>query len=305
MRPLLVPVPAGFDFERTVRSHGWYDLPPFSWDAAQRRLGRVFLLSSRRPVGTTVRATRRGLAVSPEAGTDLPENERAELARQVRSCFRLDEDLDAFHRAARRYPEFRWIAAAGAGRMLRAPTVFEDVIRMICTTNCSWSLTVVMITNLVEAFGAISPAGAVAFPAPAALAATTESLLRKEIRTGYRSPYLLELASHAASGRLDVEAWRTSTRSTTELYEELCGVKGIGPYAAGNLLKLLGRYEHLGLDSWVRARYAELHARGRKVSDRTIERRYRRYGEWRGLFFWLEMTRSWHERKFRRAEEEA
>jgi hypothetical protein len=41
----------------------------------------------------------------------------------------------------------------------------------------------------------------------------------------------------------------------------------------------------------VRQRYAELHARGRKVKDATIERAYARFGRWRGLFFWLEMTR--------------
>jgi hypothetical protein len=78
-------------------------------------------------------------------------------------------------------------------------------------------------------------------------------------------------------------------------------VKGIGPYAAGNLLKLVGRYDELGLDSWVRTQYARLHTRGRKVSDARITRHYKRYGTWRGLFFWLEMTRYWHDEKFARA----
>jgi len=76
-------------------------------------------------------------------------------------------------------------------------------------------------------------------------------------------------------------------------------VKGIGPYAAGNLLKLVGRYDYLGLDSWVRSKYFELHHDGSRVKDSTIERRYERYGRWRGLFFWLEMTRYWHDGKFR------
>ena len=52
------------------------------------------------------------------------------------------------------------------------------------------------------------------------------------------------------SGELDVEAWLTSPLSTAELIKEMRGVKGVGPYAAENLLKLLGRYDGLALDSW-------------------------------------------------------
>jgi 3-methyladenine DNA glycosylase/8-oxoguanine DNA glycosylase len=75
-------------------------------------------------------------------------------------------------------------------------------------------------------------------------------------------------------------------------------VKGIGPYAAGNLLKLVGRYEYLALDSWVRGRYYELHRRGRKVNDATIEKDYESFGKWRGLLLWFEMTRDWHKGSF-------
>jgi hypothetical protein len=32
---------------------------------------------------------------------------------------------------------------------------------------------------------------------------------------------------------------------------------------------------------------------GRKVSDATIERRFRRYGHYAGLAFWLYLTRDW------------
>ena len=74
-------------------------------------------------------------------------------------------------------------------------------------------------------------------------------------------------------------------------------VKGIGPYAAGNIMKLVGRYDYLGLDSWVRSQYYALHHKGRTVKDSTIERHYAGSGRWRGLFFWLEMTRHWHDEK--------
>ena len=50
------------------------------------------------------------------------------LAATVRHMFRLDEDLSGFYEVARADPELEW-AARGAGRMLRAPTVFEDVVK--------------------------------------------------------------------------------------------------------------------------------------------------------------------------------
>jgi N-glycosylase/DNA lyase len=183
--------------------------------------------------------------------------------------------------------------------LLRAPTIFEDAVKMICTTNCTWALTVQMVRALVARFGNTDSAHT-AFPHPAAIAGATEAILRKECSTGYRSRALLELATATASGRLPIESWRTTTIGTEELFEAMCTVRGIGPYAAGNLLRLAGRYEYLGLDSWVRKQWRTIHARGRAVSDARIERHYKPYGPWRGLLFWLEMTRDWHDEKFKR-----
>ena len=53
----------------------------------------------------------------------------------------------------------------------------------------------------------------------------------------------------------------------------------------------LGRYSRLILDSWSRPKYARLN--GRKASDKTIERRFRRYKQYAGLAFWLYVTRDW------------
>jgi N-glycosylase/DNA lyase len=55
---------------------------------------------------------------------------------------------------------------------------------------------------------------------------------------------------------------------------------------------LLGRYSRLVLDSWTRPKYARLLGR-RQISDASIQRRFRRYGEFAGLAFWLFLTRDW------------
>ncbi len=295
---LTIPTPANFSFWRTVYSHGWCALPPFVIDKENRVLRRSIELPSGRNVQTVVGASNSHLRVKIESQRLLSPRERSHIRSRLRECFRLDEDYSEFFSEARRFPQYRWIPRMRAGRLLRAPTVFEDVVKMICTTNCSWALTESMVGNLTAMLGEPLEGGGRSFPTPEAIASTTESFLRKKIRTGYRSPFLLELARKVSDGTLNLEAWRSSTLPTGELFEQILSVKGVGVYAAGNIMKLVGRYDYLGLDSWVRKKFSELHKNGRTVSDRTIEKHYQPLGKWKGLFFWLEMTRDWYEEKF-------
>ena len=82
-----------------------------------------------------------------------------------------------------------------------------------------------------------------------------------------------------------------------DLRREIQSVKGAGRYVADNMLKLLGRYEGLGLDTWCRRKFAEIHHRGRRVSDRTIERFCAPFGRWRGLALWCDLTRDWFDER--------
>lgn len=295
---LSIATPDDFDFWRTAYSHGWCDLPPFSFDPGRQTLDRLLTLNGRTVVHCRLYAGRRSIRVLVSAPAQLSGDDRRQIQEQLRSCLRLGEDFGSFYAEARRHPRYRWIPRGRAGRLLRSPTVFEDSLKMLCTTNCTWALTRIMVTHLVRHFGAPYGDGMNGFPTAASIADSTEAFLRKECSTGYRAPYILEFARRISRGELDPESWRTSTLPTAELYELIRTVKGIGPYAAGNILKLLGRYDYLGLDSWVRSRFAELYHGGRRVKDSTIERAYAGYGRWRGLFFWLEMTRNWHDDKF-------
>src|SRR4029079_16548931 len=114
---------------------------------------------------------------------------------------------------------------------------------------------------------------------------------------GYRASYLKELADRVASGELNVESWIESPLSTADLMKEMRSVKGVGTYAAENLLKLLGRYDGLALDSWTRAKFYAVRNNGRKTTDKKIARYYSRFKEWRGLALWCDMTRDWMEEK--------
>lgn len=290
--------PPSFNFWRTVYSHGWCSLPPFFVNKEEHSLSRMLELNNGALVLCVLKERNQKVSVAFSSHGAITSDQKSEIRNLLSRCLRIDEDLSEFYREAARHPGSRWIPKAGAGRLLRAPTVFEDVVKMICTTNCSWSLTESMVGNLTTLLGKSFDNGRSAFPRPEAIAGSTEAYLRTHARTGYRSPYLLEFARAVTAGTLDVEGWRSSPLTTGELFEKVKSVKGMGDYAAGNILKLLGRYDYLGLDSWVRGKFFELHSRGRAVKDSTIEKRYASLGKWRGLFFWLEMTRYWYDHKF-------
>jgi 3-methyladenine DNA glycosylase/8-oxoguanine DNA glycosylase len=157
-----------------------------------------------------------------------------------------------------------------------------------------------MVGALVEHLGepaAGAPAGPYgrAFPTAAAMAGANEGFYREVVRAGYRGAYLRSLSADVASGALDLEALgRASAEELPDddLAELLLALPGVGPYAAAHIMMLLGRYSRLVLDSWTRPKYASLNG-GRPAKDSTIERRFRRYGPYAGLAFWLLLTHDW------------
>jgi 3-methyladenine DNA glycosylase/8-oxoguanine DNA glycosylase len=220
-------------------------------------------------------------------------NERAALVGQIRHMLRLDEDLSGFYGVAAADPGLAWVAS-GAGRMLRSPTVFDDLVKTICTTNCAWSATVRMVTALVGGLG-IPAQGAPerrAFPTPAAIADAGEPFFRDVARAGYRGPYLRAIADDVASGRVDLEALLDPALPDQEVADRLLAIAGVGPYAVAHMMMLLGRYQRLILDSWTRPKFRSVTGRQR-ITDKGIERAFRRYRQFAGLAFWLTLTEDW------------
>ena len=281
------------DFVRTIVSHGVTELPPNHLDFAARALETTLPVASG---ARTVRLTRsRGkLHIEVVAGSAGTRASGA-LEKTVAHMFRLDEDLSAFYSTVREDAELAW-CAQGAGRMLRAPTVFEDVVKTICTTNTAWSGTRKMTRALVDNLGVKAPGGGRTFPTPEAMAEVDVDFYREVVRAGYRGPYLKQLATDVAEGAIDLEGLQDPDLPDDEAAARLLALPGVGPYAAAHvMLTSLGRYSRLVLDSWTRPTYYRLSGARSALKDATIERRFKRYGEWAGLAFWLYLTRGWVE----------
>ncbi len=285
---LFIEIPENFSFRSTVYSHGWCDLAPFAIDEENWRLSYVFR-DTEKPIAATVIEENGRLRID----LDSKPTDSKKIKNDVRHLLRLDDDLAGLYTSIAGHEKLSWVAKKRAGRLLRSPTVFEDLVKTICTTNCSWSLTKSMVTNLVEKLGTPSANGKRAFPTPEVMAAVDTNFYRNEIRAGYRSPYFVELAEAVAAKKFDPQAWLTSDLPTPELKKEMKKVKGVGDYAAENLLKLVGRYDGLAIDSWLRSQFYKNHNNEKKCPDKKIERHYKKFGQWRGLVIWCDMTEKW------------
>jgi N-glycosylase/DNA lyase len=279
------------DLARTLASHGVATLPPQLVDHAAGTLETTLSFGAGQARTIRVRAARAGHVAVEVIGSAPSAAAGRVLLATAQRLLNLDQDLSGFYAMAAADPSLAWVAP-GAGRMLRSPTVFEDVVKTVCTTNCAWSATVRMVTRIVTDLGDPAPDGRRAFPAPAALAGAGEAFFRDEVRAGYRGRYLLRLASDVADGTLDLELLRDPELPDAEVMQRLLALPGVGPYAAAHvMLTSLGRYRQLILDSWTRPTYARLN--GRKATDRGIERRFRKFRDYAGLAFWLYLTRDW------------
>jgi 3-methyladenine DNA glycosylase/8-oxoguanine DNA glycosylase len=285
------PVPPGFSFAATVESHGWYRLAPFRWSPEEQVLRRKERLG-----GRTVEleiSFDRDLHVAGAAPSD-------DLKARITRMFQLDVNVAEFVAMTRTSPEHAWVEASGFGRLLCGATIWEDAVKIICTTNTTWRQTVRMVELLVAKCGRGG-----AFPSPEDVARFSEAELQEDCRLGYRAKSiraLAQLSSRAKSrdplrlhdarsvggGSLDF-ARDDSADDSVALFKDYLELPGIGPYAAAHLLAMNGRHDFIAVDTEFRRFVRERYHRGRRVSDETMLRRYAKWGRWKYLAYWSEL----------------
>lgn len=275
-----------FLLRTVVYSHGWVQLAPFSVGSEPDELDYVDQLSTGRVVELSVQEAPGGVSVAVDAA--LSPDEAAEVEARVTWVLGLDQDLSDFHAAASGEPKLAQAAGQARGRVLRAPSLFEDVVKTILTTNTAWGGTIRMNEALVQRYGEPLPSdtGRRAFPAPQRLAEADPGDLRTEAKLGYRAPYVHQLAQAVAAGDLDLEALKSADLPTPEVRQALLGIKGIGDYAAANLLMILGRYDYIPVDSWACKMVSQEWYGGQPVGRAEVEAAFADWGPWKGLAYW-------------------
>ncbi len=227
-------------------------------------------------------------SVTVETKGRLNKAEQNEVTEKITWMFGLDQDFSSFYKATCKEPKLRHAERLARGRVLRSPTFFEDVLKTILTTNTLWAATKRMNLNAIASFGdPLADSDKRAFPTPDRIAASSPEVLKEAVRVGYRAPAIHELAVRVASGELDIESYKTSTLPTLELRKQLMNIRGVGPYAAANLLMILGRHDFIPIDSWALKVVSHEWYRGRPITAKQVEKRFAKWGEFKGLAYWF------------------
>lgn len=280
-----------FSFRATVESHGWYQLPPFDYDREAGVLTRVELLRDGRPIFLRIRhdsnSSRKSFLLIETEG-DAFMTDMAEIHFIVERMLCLDWDMSAFYGLLREHPGYEWVEQRNAGRLLRAPTVWEDVVKTLLTTNTTWRQTVEMSKRLTQ-YGTETPHGPT-FPTPQQIANVGVQRLTDEVRMGYRAGYLHALAAQIVDGELNLEWWKNPELTSDEVYKGITALKGFGAYAAGSIMRLLGHHDRPSIDTEIRTMFTKRHNNGqRPENDAIIREHYVQYGQWRGLVMWMDL----------------
>lgn len=272
--------PEDYLLKRDVCSYGYFHLAPNRWSVEKLVLSRVFSLPGGQAsveIAQPGDASGRPLAIRVDRSLD--RTERSALRSQITRMLRLDDPgVAEFHRV-----DPRW-RRSGRARIFRSPTFFEDVLKTVTSCNVTWAGTKSMNRRLCEV---ISPA----FPAPEDLARRRPASLRSRCAVGYRDVRIVELAKLFAAGEVTAAWFEEAGQEDAAIRKALLALPGVGPYAASNLMQLLGRYGHLPIDT-------EAIRHGREIlgftgADRAVEKRlhahYERFGGHRFRSFWFEL----------------
>ena len=269
-------LPPHFSFAQTVESHGWYRMAPFRWSPEEGVLRRKEAL----PEGIAdLSIEQRGpkLRVTGAPASD-------ELTRRITRMLQLDVDITEFAALAAASERHVWVVAAGFGRLLCGTTIWEDAVKIICTTNTTWAQTVRMSDLLVAKCGRDG-----AYPTPQDVIRFSEEELQKDCRLGYRAKSIHMLAAGIVSGAISLEESGDRSQATQELFKSYQKLPGIGPYGAAHLLAMDGRHDFIAIDSEFRRFVRETYHRGRRVSDAAMLKRYNKWGRWKYLAYWSEL----------------
>jgi len=259
-------IPNNYSLERTILCHGWVFLDPFRYEAGVLS----FAFTSDSGVCHFVSVKQFENRVQVASSGKLSDAALQQVARVIAT----DELTERLMQTAKKLSKGAYdLVRSGSGRMLKSPTLWEDLAKTLLTTNCNWRKTQSMVTNLCAEFGFVVE-GVSAFPTASIIAEADDDSL-KGCGLGYRVGYLKALAKMCDCGALDECEADVSTEKRVEL---LNSVKGFGHYSVSHALVLLRDYSRIPIDSDSTAYLKKLGFEGKAMHDA--------YASWDKYRFW-------------------
>nr|GMC52807.1 DNA-3-methyladenine glycosylase [Ipomoea batatas] len=314
-----------FKLEKATCNHGFFMMAPNHWDTLTKTFTRPLRLTTSLSVTVSVSKppTQNQLLLKIHHATLLSPEDQHAIKAQVARMFRLsvvDENaIQEFHKLHldARNQEF--------GRLFRSPSLFEDIVKTLLLCNCNWQRSLEMAKALckfqyeldkgvlvkrnggtwrrkqrsvVEACSL----GLGNFPSCEEIALLSESdELNKFCNLGYRARFILRLAQHIVSGKLQLQKYEMmkmndNTKTTTQIMASLQTIKGVSKFASANIMMCLGYYQFIPCDTETIRHLKEFH--GIKDCCKTsvasnVKMLYEPYSPFNCLAYWFELVKEY------------
>lgn len=273
--------PKHYDLHMTCHAHGWKNLAPFKWSDESNSLSFVALIGEE-PVDIEVVQNGKSVTATLHPHRKLDRKSLNDARQTITRSLDLKTETDSLLEVAEKFGEdYVNLIENGAGRMLHAPTLWEDAAKTLFTTNCSWSLTKKMCESACsEKFSEPAPSGRYPFPSAEKLSEYSAQNIGELIPVGYRADYLIELSKRFSEDP-SLGGIESNGYDYKSAYKYVIDSKGFGDYACNHLLVLAGYYDRIPVDTVV-VSYLKRNYRVRKPES-FIKRKY---GKWGKYMFW-------------------
>lgn len=280
-----VATPADFNFGFTVNSHGWERLEPFSLNREHQILTRIERLPSQ--LSRLEITFNNKINVTVQSETKLNKEDKSYVTEFIRHCFSFNWDMSRCYGKVADDATYNFIQEERLGRLLLAPSMWENLVKTLFLTNTHARHTTAMATKFCTLGDPFDEKHA--FPTPEQVLAKSVDELEKQTGTGYRAKYIRSLAE-AIAADFDPESLRNPAINYENIYAKVRSLRGFGEYSASYVLKLLGRFDLISVDTVMRRYFKEITGQ-QNATDDDINAYYERFGEFKGLVAWWEVSR--------------
>lgn len=267
-------------------AHGWKNLAPFYWDDRNSCLRFAVYIDSE---SIDISVFQRNFYIEALISSRSKVNRTLEEKLKAVMIRSLALDVDTaglLARAEKVGSQYADLIKQGAGRLLRAPTLWEDAAKTLFTTNCTWALTKKMCEAVCSnLFVTPTPSGHYPFPPPAKFLKYDELSLKKSMPIGYRAGYFISLAKQFANDPNPNGIDKGMSDSATA-FKMISQFDGFGSYASNHMLILTGFFDKIPIDTVVISYLKTAH--NVRKPESFIKRHYRKWGAYRWWGFMLE-----------------
>ncbi|KAF8822085.1 hypothetical protein IE077_001075 [Cardiosporidium cionae] len=292
-----ITVPQYFSLAQAICSYGFFCMRPNQWFPAKHNTDRNISFFRRK-----LRYGKKGTACCDVIVTQpsdkyiriildsllTDDEDRLEVENQIRRVCRLDalsSDLTTWWEMN---PEAK---TRKYGRLFRSPTLWEDLVKTITICNTRWQQSCTMNSLLCDKVS--SHPGS--FPTPQDVVLFSTDELQSICKLGYRGDRVRRLAADICEGNLDLQWFEHPIRSQEEVYSALLKMHGFGPFAANNMLQLLGHFACYPFDSETVRHFSEFHKRKGTFKEiaQLAKTYYDKFHPFQFLAYWFELWREY------------